>query len=80
MFKYKSIQDQFIETQQKNRLLESNIMQLQANLDFVAMMSDIEIDNEEEEEAESNVEEIQESEELLWFWSLDNRNGKTSCG
>lgn len=65
MFKYKSIQDQFIETQQKNRLLESNIMQLQANLDFVAMMSDIEIDNEEEEEAESNVEEIQESEELL---------------
>jgi len=66
MFKYKSIQDQFIETQQKNRLLESNIMQLQANLDFVAMMSDIEIDNEEkEEEAESNVEEVQESEELL---------------
>lgn len=64
MFKYKSIQDQFIETQQKNRLLESNIMQLQANLDFVAMMSDIEIDN-EEEEAEANVEEIQESEELL---------------
>lgn len=64
MFKYKSIQDQFIETQQKNRLLESNIMQLQANLDFVAMMSDIEIDS-EEEEAESNVEEIQESEELL---------------
>lgn len=40
-------------------------MQLQANLDFVAMMSDIEIDNEEEKEAESNVEEIQESEELL---------------
>lgn len=64
MFKYKNIQDQFIETQQKNRLLKSNIMQLQANLDFVAMMSDIEIDN-EEEEAESNVEEIQESEELL---------------
>lgn len=65
MFKYKSIQDQFIEAQQKNRLLESDIMQLQANLDFVAMMSDIEIDNEEEKEAESNVEEIQESEELL---------------
>lgn len=65
MFKYKSIQDQFIEAQQKNRLLESNIVQLQANLDFVAMMSDIEIDNEEEKEAESNVEEIQESEELL---------------
>lgn len=58
MFKYKSIQDQFIETQQRNKLLESNIMKLQANLDFVAMMSDIEIDNEEEEEAESNVEEI----------------------
>ena len=57
MFKYKSIQDQFIETQQKNRLLESNIMKLQANLDFVAMMSDIEIDN-EEEETEPNVEEI----------------------
>ena len=64
MFKYKSIQDQFIEAQQKNRLLESNVMQLQANLDFVAMMSDIDIDN-EEEEAEANVEEIQESEELL---------------
>lgn len=64
MFKYKSIQDQFIEAQQKNRLLESNIMQLQANLDFVAMMSDIDIDN-EEEEAKANVEEIQESEELL---------------
>lgn len=57
MFKYKNIQDQFIETQQKNRLLESNIMKLQANLDFVAMMSDIEIDN-EEEETEPNVEEI----------------------
>lgn len=65
MFKYKSIQNQFIEAQQKNRLLESNIMQLQANLDFVVMMSDIKIDNEEEEEAESNAEEIQESEELL---------------
>ena len=66
MFKYKSIQDQFIEAQQKNRLLESNIMQLRANLDFVAMISDIEIDSEEtEEEAESDVEEIQESEELL---------------
>ena len=64
MFKYKSIQDQFIEAQQKNRLLESNVMQLQANLDFVAMMSDIDIEN-EEEEAEANVEEIQESEELL---------------
>ena len=57
MFKYKSIQDQFIETQQRNKLLESNIMKLQANLDFVAMMSDIEIDN-EEEETEPNVEEI----------------------
>ena len=62
MFKYKSINDQLIEERNKNTLLNARLEQAQANIDYIAMMSDIELEEEGEVE---NVNEISESEEVL---------------
>lgn len=62
MFKYKSINDQLIEERNKNTLLNAQLEQVQANIDYIAMMSDIELEEEGEVE---NVNEISESEEVL---------------
>lgn len=62
MFKYKSINDQLIEERNKNTLLNAQLEQAQANIDYIAMISDIEL---EEEGEVKNVNEISESEEVL---------------
>lgn len=62
MFKYRSINDQLIEERNKNTLLNMQLEQAQANIDYIAMMSDIELEEEGELE---NVNEISESEEIL---------------
>lgn len=62
MFKYKSINDQLIEERNKNTLLNAQLEQAQANIDYIAMVSDIELEEEGEVE---NVNEISESEEVL---------------
>ena len=61
MFKYKSINDQLIEERNKNTLLNMQLAQAQANIDYIAMLTDIEL----EEEVSEDVSEIPESEEIL---------------
>lgn len=63
MFKYRALRDQLIEEQNKNLVLNNLLLQMQANVDYIAMMEDIDIDLEEEEP--ENVEQISESEEIL---------------
>lgn len=63
MFKYRTLRDQLIEEQNKNLVLNNLLLQMQANVDYIAMMEDIDIDLEEEEP--ENVEQISESEEIL---------------
>lgn len=63
MFKYKTLRDQLIEEQNKNLILNNLLLQMQANVDYIAMMQDIDIDLEEEEN--EDVKQISESEEVL---------------
>ena len=52
MFKYVSIQTQLREVQKKNVMLEQEAKQTRADLDFVAIMCDVEIPEEDQEGAE----------------------------
>lgn len=63
MFKYKTLRDQLIEEQNKNLILNNLLLQMQANVDYIAMMQDIDIDLEEEEN--EDVKQVSESEEVL---------------
>lgn len=63
MFKYKTLRDQLIEEQNKNLILNNLLLQIQANVDYIAMMQDIDIDLEEEEN--EDVKQVSESEEVL---------------
>lgn len=63
MFKYRTLRDQLIEEQNKNLVLNNLLLQMQANVDYIAMMQDIDIDLEEEEN--EDVKQVSESEEVL---------------
>lgn len=63
MFKYRTLRDQLIEEQNKNLVLNNLLLQMQANVDYIAMMQDIDIDL--EEEGNEDVKQISESEEVL---------------
>ena len=50
MFKFVPVRSQLREVQKKNVLLEQETRQTRADLDFVAVMADVEIPEEEEAE------------------------------
>lgn len=52
MFKYRSVKDQLRDVQKKNVQLQQESMQTRADLDFVAIMCDVEIPKEDQEGAE----------------------------
>lgn len=59
MFRYKSLGQQLIEERKKNALLKEQADQNTANIDYIAMMSDIELETDEQEEAEGDNDEHQ---------------------
>ena len=61
MFKYKNFREQLKEEQNKNLILSNSLLQIQANVDYLAMMEDIDF----EEEENRNVEEFSEGETIL---------------
>lgn len=61
MFKYKNFREQLKEEQNKNLVLSNLLLQMQANVDYLAMMEDIDF----EEEENRNVEEFSEGETIL---------------
>lgn len=61
MFKYKNFREQLKEEQNKNLVLSNLLLQMQANVDYLAMMEDVDF----EEEENKNVEEFSEGETIL---------------
>lgn len=61
MFKYKNFREQLKEEQNKNLALSNLLLQMQANVDYLAMMEDVDF----EEEENRNVEEFSEGETIL---------------
>lgn len=57
MFKYKNVREQLKEEQNKNLILNDILLQMQANVDYIAMLEDIEL----EEEEQNDIEQIPES-------------------
>ena len=49
MFKLISTKEQFIKERNRNARLQSELEQAAANIDYIAMMTDIELDTETEE-------------------------------
>lgn len=52
MFGFKSTRDQLIEEKRKNAELNAQLAKTAADLEYVAMMADVEIDETEEEDYE----------------------------
>lgn len=52
MFRHKRIEEQLVDEQQKRELLSSQILRNKADMDYIAMMTDIDLDCEEESENE----------------------------
>lgn len=55
MFKYQSVKDMLLQELKKNAALQAQLAQTSANLDYVAMMADVDIPVEEEPEDEQEV-------------------------
>ena len=53
MFKFKSTKEQLIEERRKNAVLQSALEKTNADVEYIAMMTDIELD---EAESEENIE------------------------
>lgn len=47
MFKFKNALNLIIDLQDENKLLEANILKQQSDMDYIAMMADIELEQEE---------------------------------
>ena len=52
MFSYKSTREQLLEERRKNAALTAQLAQTNANLEFIAMMTDVSIDDEDAPEME----------------------------
>lgn len=55
MFKRKTIQEQLTEERNKSKALTAQLIKTRADLEYISMMTDIDIDEEEEEDAEEQV-------------------------
>ena len=50
MFKKKTIQEQLVEERNKNEALNAQLIKTRADMEYIAMMTDVDIDDEEEVE------------------------------
>lgn len=53
MFKYKNFREQLKEEQNKNLVLSNLLLQMQANVDYLAMMEDVDFEEEENRDVEA---------------------------
>lgn len=53
MFKHKNIQEQIVDERNKNEAILSQVLEILADMEYIAMMSDIDL-----EEGENNEQEI----------------------
>lgn len=61
MFGFKGIREQMIEERRKNAQLRAEFEKINADVIYIAMMSDVELEIEEETEVKNNGNEISES-------------------
>lgn len=61
MFGFKGIREQMIEERRKNAQLKAEFEKINADVIYIAMMSDVELETEEETEVKNNGNEISES-------------------
>lgn len=61
MFGFKGIREQMIEERRKNAQLRAEFEKINADVIYIAMMSDVELETEEETEVKNNGNEISES-------------------
>lgn len=61
MFSFKGIREQMIEERRKNAQLRVQFEKINADVIYIAMMSDVELETEEETEVKNNGNEISES-------------------
>lgn len=61
MFGFKGIREQMIEERRKNAQLRAQYEKINADVIYIAMMSDVELEIEEETEVKNNGNEISES-------------------
>lgn len=61
MFGFKGIREQMIEERRKNAQLRAEFEKINADVIYIAMMSDVELETEEETEVKNNDNEISES-------------------
>lgn len=61
MFSFKGIREQMIEERRKNAQLRAEFEKINADVIYIAMMSDVELETEEETEVKNNGNEISES-------------------
>lgn len=59
MFEYKSLKQQLIDERNKNVVLKAQSDKNTSDIDYIAMMSDIELETDEQEEAEGDNDEHQ---------------------
>ena len=52
MFKFKTISEQLIEERKKNRILAVKLEKLLSDMDYIAMMCDVELEEENEDAEE----------------------------
>ena len=58
MFKYKNVRTLLMEERKKNEALNAKQAQLEANQEYIAMMSDIDLDDDTKETEEQNNEQV----------------------
>lgn len=61
MFDFKGIREQMIEERRKNAQLRAEFEKINADVIYIAMMSDVELETEEETEVKNNGNEISKS-------------------
>ncbi len=50
MFKYKTISEQLIEERKKNQILSVKLKKILSDMDYIAMMCDVELEEENDEQ------------------------------
>jgi hypothetical protein len=58
MFRYKSIHEQLFEERRKNAKLQSQVEKANADLEYIAMMTDVDIEEDETEVTDDDDEQI----------------------
>lgn len=54
MFGYKSTREQLLEERRKNAELQAKLTKTNADIEYIAMMTDVDIEDDEEQEVQDN--------------------------